>query len=432
MAAVTAWVSLNPYFFWGSSRPLLVASLLAGAVAAILYLQGVRHEPRSVELAGVLLLSIFLVYLTALPRVNGGHIKWIFVLPTLWLLALLDDERRRRALAVFTTIFVVTLIPGLTVSLLAIADVPLTFGTIPAANSLMAERGTRMLVQPGTLFVESNSLVLPWGGVLFRLCGMYDEPGMVGTMAALLLAAHRYRLQEWRIGILYLAGLLSFSLAFAILTTFGLLARAALRTSLAALAPVIPVVAAVSLAAGVLPVPTPEGTVSNITVVEGRAAPAGGAVVDAPQRKLIAGAELRQTGLLDNRSLPSMEALVSDYFSGGFRIWLFGIGSDASVARGGVSQTWKRLLTDYGAIGFTLLTVALILIGWSRFQVGPSSWVALFLALFALSIYQRPVVWMPYALLVLICGPAVAAAHPGARSPAPVTREPVRPMDGLR
>jgi hypothetical protein len=417
VAAGTAWVSLNPYFFWGSSRPLLVASLLAGAVSAILYAQGVRPRWRGPEFAGVLLLSIFLIYVTALPRVDGGHVKWVFVLPTLWLLALLDVERRRRSMEVFATIFVVTLLPGLAVSILAIGGVPLTFETIPAANALMAAAGTRMLVLPGVLFFESNSLVLPWGGVLFRFCGMYDEPGMVGTMAALLLAAHQYYFRQWRVAILYLAGLLSFSLAFAILTTLGLLAHAALRPRLLAATPLVPVLAAASLATGAWSLSVPPGTESAITIVDVTSPHRESSSPEKERsRRLVAGAELRQTGWLNNRSLPLMEALVAHYGGGGPRIWLFGLGSDASVVRGGVSQTWKRLLTDYGAIGFALLVAGLALIAWSRVQASRTAWVAVFLALYALSIYQRPVVWMPYALLILLCG-SVVVGGPAQESP---------------
>jgi hypothetical protein len=411
VAAMTAWVSLNPYFFWGSSRALLLASILTASVAGFLYLEGVRPRWRSLEFAGVLLLSIFLVYVTVLPRLLGGHVKWVFALPTLWLLALMDGEGRRRALTGFATIFAITLIPGLVVSVLASCGVPLTFGTIPAANPAMASYGIRMLVLPGTLFVESNSLLLPWGGVLFRLCGMYDEPGMVGTVAGLLLAADRYRFRQWRVSVLYLAGVLSFSLAFAVLTTLGLIARVALGRRLLDLMPIIPVLCAASLATGVVSIATAPGTESVITVVETPLVPVEG-TSGAARHKLLAGSELRQMGFLDNRSLPSMEALVSDYLAGGPPVWLFGVGSDASVVRGGVSQTWKRLLTDYGAIGFVLLAIALALITGSSLLAHPSAWVAVFLTLYGMSIYQRPIVWMPYALLILLCGPAMAKLEP--------------------
>ena len=81
-----------------------------------------------------LVLSVLLFYLTALPRLDGGHVKWVFVLPTLWLLALMDEERRRRTLAVFATFFVLSVVPGLIVWVLASSGVPLTLGAMPAAN----------------------------------------------------------------------------------------------------------------------------------------------------------------------------------------------------------------------------------------------------------------------------------------------------------
>ena len=54
IAAATAWISFDPYFFWGSSRALLLASMLSGVVAVLLYIEGVRPRWRTAELAGVL------------------------------------------------------------------------------------------------------------------------------------------------------------------------------------------------------------------------------------------------------------------------------------------------------------------------------------------------------------------------------------------
>jgi hypothetical protein len=105
-----------------------------------------------------------------------------------------------------------------------------------------------------------------------------------------------------------------------------------------------------------------------------------------------------------------MNALFAQYEHSGLKTLLLGIASDASVVRGGDSQVWTRVLTDHGILGFVLLFGGVALLGlqaWRR--SGSTQSGLLFLALYALNIYQRPVVWLPYALLLLICGPAAAS-----------------------
>jgi len=116
---------------------------------------------------------------------------------------------------------------------------------------------------------------------------------------------------------------------------------------------------------------------------------------------------LRQTQYLNNRSLPEMQKLINDYWSSDFKTLLFGISSDASIVYGGVSQVVSRIFTDFGIIGMALFVAALASIAWSMSKRSESPlWVLLFFALFALSIYQRPIVWMPYAFTIFACCPA--------------------------
>ena len=119
--------------------------------------------------------------------------------------------------------------------------------------------------------------------------------------------------------------------------------------------------------------------------------------------------ELRQRTYIDNRTLPPMRELIAEYWNGSLPVVLFGFASDASVVRGGASQTWMRILTDHGLMGLTLLATGVTAILWPFLrQPHNRLWGLLFLFLFTMSVYQRPVIWLPYATLLLICGAAVA------------------------
>jgi hypothetical protein len=50
--------------------------------------------------------------------------------------------------------------------------------------------------------------------IIYRYCGIFDEPGVVGTVALLILAGNRMRLNNVYQIILFVSGLLSFSLFF--------------------------------------------------------------------------------------------------------------------------------------------------------------------------------------------------------------------------
>ena len=121
--------------------------------------------------------------------------------------------------------------------------------------------------------------MLPHGGVLFRMNGVYDEPGTVGTIAALLLAATGFRLHDWRCRVLYAAGVLSFSLAFAALATTGISASAALRRRWQVLLLLTPVFCATSLSLGYVRLPAvPQGQSSSLVGGDGER---GGHAADA-------------------------------------------------------------------------------------------------------------------------------------------------------
>lgn len=50
--------------------------------------------------------------------------------------------------------------------------------------------------------------------VYFRFCAYYDEPGVVGSIASLLLIGNRFNLRLWENWPILIAGLFSFSLFF--------------------------------------------------------------------------------------------------------------------------------------------------------------------------------------------------------------------------
>jgi len=57
----------------------------------------------------------------------------------------------------------------------------------------------------------------------FRYCFIFDEPGVVGTVASMLLVSERYRMDKWQNIIIAISGVLSFSLFFFVISLLYML-----------------------------------------------------------------------------------------------------------------------------------------------------------------------------------------------------------------
>ncbi|WP_223545597.1 hypothetical protein [Pseudomonas sp. A-B-19] len=429
--ALCSWISLNPYFLWGSSRHIAFAGLTAGVIAVLAFIAGDR--PRKSEMIGFAMMAIFIVYISLLPKTDGGFTRWYFVLPTMLALFVFEDSRRAELIKAFSIIFGLSLLPGILVSIGSILGLQISFDHKPLLNPVMATAGGYYLNVPGVLLLGNNVMSLPWGGAIFRLCAVYDEPGMVGTVSAFLLAAHRFRIRSTATILLFVGGLLSFSLAFAVLTVAGFAARLVLTRSARTLAPLALSVVVGLLAAGVIK-PDSFHTETNAkgprvevtTSAPGLTRPLSSPpelVASLPETQPSDASEvknttvlpvstLRQTQYINNRSLPEMQKLINDYWSSGFKTLMFGVSSDASVTFGGVSQVVTRIFTDFGIIGMILFAGSMTLLAIALLRRADSpKWALLFFALFLFSIYQRPIVWMPYAFTLFICCPVLAAVN---------------------
>ena len=392
LLALVAWISCRPYFTWPHYRAWMVACGLLPLV--VLLHPGVRSRLRELPRAEALALAgliTFLVLATALPQVAGGHVAWIYAAPFAAALLLLAPQARVAALRGFALLVGLSLLPGLLWFAVLLAGAPVSVDTMPVPNASFADAGVRLLRFPGAVFIESNSVPLPWGGVLTRLCGMFDEPGRAGTVAALALAAEGYDFRRLTSRILFLAGLCSFSLAFVVLCAIGLAVNVGVLRRYALAGPLLLLVPVAVLATGVVRVPAPRKPVTALTI-RGDSRPPGFA-------------ELRQTRRLDNRAMPEMKNLFAAYLAAPWRQRLLGLGSDASWVHSPASASWTSWLTNFGATGFALL--ALVFAGYGSWALARSGWMvpaAVFLGSFLLSAYQHPAIWVPYELLLYFGG----------------------------
>ncbi len=117
-------------------------------------------------------------------------------------------------------LFALSLIPAIFVFLC------LQFGIGLPHVSLSADAGKEMTGQSYELYLGLATMLRNQGGQLNRLCGMYREPGFVGTLGALFLLGDKISLKKWENVVILVACLFTFSLAFFIMLILGLMFRA--------------------------------------------------------------------------------------------------------------------------------------------------------------------------------------------------------------
>jgi len=405
--AMMGIVSLHPYFLWGYQKPLYAgATLMIAACAAGCLRKLVVTRERILLSAAA---ALFLLYLSVLPKVHGGVTRWFFLIPFTVALVHLSREDLSAAFDKFQVLFAASLLPGMIVWVWLVLGLPLQVEWIFPPSDLVQREQTPYFMFPGVVFLPANAMLLPNGGTMFRLCAVYDEPGTVGTIAALCLAATRFRLSDLRGAICFLAGVMSFSIAFAALVFVGLAATAVIsrRFSLLLFA-VIGALPGLASATGLeLKVDNPRRSTSlKMKLTPSHPYFQEEKRVDFRERvELFEHARIRQTHALDNRALPSMQRLFGEYLRAGPGTLLFGIASNASSVHAGDSASWRQILINYGAVGFAWLFVifaAPVAWLWHTRQLKAAA--ALFCLLFLMSFYQRPVIWLPAQILIYFAG----------------------------
>ena len=212
---------------------------------------------------------------------------------------------------------------------------------------------------------------------ILRLCGLFNEPGYLGTIIALILCTDKFAANKKENIVLLTAGILTFSAAFFAIVLIYLMLVSYKRPKVMAA-----MIAFIIFYLFVLPKITIHNTeiaylVSRFTFDDGKF-------------------------LGDNRSKAALDAVLAEVLSGSEIMFGRGGGYVSSMNIAGGVSSYKTYIVDYGLIGFIIIYLPLI---WSAFKRAKKDLYAVFFVIcFVLSIYQRPGVYtLPY-LVVLFGG----------------------------
>lgn len=220
ICALAGIFSMNPYFVWPSFlNGILVYMTYILYVVSAFYLffyckpkLGIRK--RDLFCVILLLIVFSCVYLhntgnLGLRTLLGACLSYFF----LFCLFTRDRNTQEKIYNYFVILFIVSVIPGIIYYVLELFGISLSIGTIQSANQLAYSNsaeyaggaiGSYKLYVGAVMRVDSNT----------RMSGIFDEPGLIGTVSALLLCSRGLKFKKDKQSILLLFILfLSFSFA---------------------------------------------------------------------------------------------------------------------------------------------------------------------------------------------------------------------------
>lgn len=390
-----AFWGLSPYFTWknfyggifGYIGGIPYSSIL-GAMsigAGILYVayRKVINKRMVYLFCGAVFLAFSVVLL-------GGGVKhalsfeWIiFLVPAIYVL--LPIDLKGKCFNIYYNIIVFSLIAPIIIYILVHIGINVPHIEIMADESIKSSAGYSYIIYP---FASQWSRY----GITYytlRLCGIYNEPGLLGTIVALLLVQQEFRLKNnWKNCVLLIGGVLSFSLGFYMVTAIYLIIRNIAKLNGKRMFILIGIVVLYFV---FISVDFSNPDIANF------------------QSRLL----LTANGLSgDTRTNPLYDIEFMSWMHSDFLHILFGYGHgelEAILQLGNIDGcSYKTLFYDYGVIGVTIQFIWIFsLLYIEKRGVGIKNYkeIFVFFAVYVINMYQRPSMFA-FCYLLIICGGA--------------------------
>lgn len=211
--ALVSFISLDPYYFWGRFQLSFVVAVSYLALLLVGRQGGMSlHRLPLASICGALT-AIF--YWLSGASLGGGMAFGVAI----FLIVSLNEYYLIGSARAFRTLLAVSLTPAIVLWCLhlILGDEVLRLANIAPdiiPNQLKVAEGVGYAQYPFAVVLDYML-----NSTFYRICGPFDEPGVVGTVTALMLVADRYRLRTSVTNVIFvIAGILSFSLSFILIT----------------------------------------------------------------------------------------------------------------------------------------------------------------------------------------------------------------------
>ena len=343
--AICIFCIAMPYFLWQLSfKPFLI-------ICVLLSIRNVENVHSRNKIFFAVSMIILYLYTGIISKWSfSGIIFLLLIIPMFYA----KNKFIKQSFDVYIFIFSIILIPSLLQYILvSILGIDMAHSTLKGLNT------GKMGVYSQYLFMVTYS-----GGEVFldsilpRFYSYFDEPGVLGTIAAVMLSVKKFNLKSWVNIPIFLAGILSFSLFFYLIAIIYLFVFVKMKSKLI----LIPILAMLLI--------------------------------------FIADIELFNYYLFDRLNFDSnfIESFRTRRDDSGFEYWYLnfqktpqyytGMGAGYSFVVNMGGSSYKNIITDFGIIFFIMYMSAFIFYGIRSLGYSRELLIAL-LILFGV-IYQRP------------------------------------------
>lgn len=216
--AIISVISLQPYFVWNNKYAVYAISFLCMVFFFVL----IKMSETKVDVKDLLIIIIYVVLIYFNASIDNLKVLFglLFLQIPIIVYLLGNDELKTNTYKYFVILFAISLIPGMIIFVFNLFGIDFPYTLIKPLNEL---KGGYYKCYYVAVVYAAN--VTKYGSILFtRMCGIYDEPGVAGTICGLILIIEKLDIKKsFANKVLLIAGLLSFSMAFYILLLFNIL-----------------------------------------------------------------------------------------------------------------------------------------------------------------------------------------------------------------
>ena len=377
--AIDAFLSINPFFLWETYRMCGVFDagkkiVEIGIILMCCYTYNWKtNTNRFLECVSFIVVYMYYV-LDAFPGTLNIQIG-IFIKGIVIILFLMQKkELQINTFKVFSIIFALCTIPGIVFCILNYLGINIPVDFIETTQEIKAISGQHYRHYFGCVFRESIYYVPRFK----QVCGMFDEPGMLGTISALILSAEKYQIKRHKYLIFtFIGGALSMSFAFYMMVIIYAVLYAVQKKGLkkkSIIGIVISLIGVIALAR-----------------------------TELIQRFILARMSFENL-INNNRTSSEFDMLYSAFLNNGLmnRKVLFGLGNNNPVYYTVDASSYKVIIYNMGIIGFVLF------VGWFLYwgikNSSNNKKAILLTIIFMLSVYQRPWIMYMYCIVILFGG----------------------------
>lgn len=353
--AVCALLFMQPYFIWNTAW-----GTISHFVFLLILLKSYKADNM---MGGQILLSFLYLYMAIMGNYTIiGAITTIAFIP----LFFVNSDELEKTFNCFIRIYAVLIaISAVVFVLVFYLNIDLPHHSIVALNQLKD-------VEYDSFFLMVNSKIQ--GFYNMRFMGLFDEPGVVGTISSVLLISEHFNLKKWYNIIILITGFLSFSFFFYVVIWAYILLFAPVKTKIYSF---VIVILSLSIPAVM------DNEFLNMFIID----------------RIFNADNISD---LFSRSRDSFEIWYSNFrFSSDY---FFGLGGQAHLKYDLSGASYKHIIVDYGLIYFVLYILGFYLI--ARHKILESKDLILYMTLFLSVLYQRPFIGM-FSYLFLLYIPII-------------------------